>query len=91
MPPLTCASANHRVGQGWVFFDWLPVQSVPVQPYIDPRRDSLVHTGGQPAGPGNLFSREGTTVVGSYTTSNPVPYEPLDQSKHCTVSIGRQN
>jgi len=67
-------------GQGWVFFDWLPVQSVPVQPYIDPRRDSLVHTGGQPAGPGNLFSREGTTVVGSYTTSNPVPYEPLDQS-----------
>ncbi|KAG9186223.1 hypothetical protein G6011_02779 [Alternaria panax] len=69
-----CYRTHHVEGQGWVFFDWLPAH-----PDTHRRIDSG-NALGQLAGPADLFSREGPTVLGSYTINNPVPYEPLDQS-----------
>lgn len=67
------ASAHYRIGQGWVFFDWLP----PIT-----RNDSVVHSSGQAAGSSPIISTEGAPVWGSYNTNNPSTYEPLDPSNY---------
>jgi hypothetical protein len=89
VPSPTCASADHRIGQGWVFFDWLPIQPVTATlqsyPASHGQNDSG-YAGGQSAGPANLFSKEGPKVLGSYTTANPLPYEPLDKSDYIVAT-----
>jgi hypothetical protein len=92
--PLADTSAHPHLGQGWVFFDWLQV-GLDNRPrmeleVIGARMDSVYHSN-QIAGAASVMSTEGAPVRGSYDTNNPVPYEPLDQSKHCTISIERQN
>lgn len=79
--PLADTSAHPHLGEGWVFFDWLQV-GLDNRPHVDSGNDSK-----QIAEPANLSSIEGTTIVGSYTTSNPVPYEYLDQSKYSSCII----
>jgi hypothetical protein len=92
--PLADTSAHPHLGQGWVFFDWLQV-GLDNRPRMElevggARMDSVYHSD-QIAGAASMMIREGAPVRGSYDTNNPVSYEPLDQSKHCTISIEKQN
>lgn len=77
-------AANQRTGQGWVFFDWVPV----AQHARNDSGQTQVNPGGSArAGSAAVQRVEGPMLQGTYNTLNPQHYESLDPCKNSVLSL----